>query len=514
MSDDFSRIRPKQVPLSHDTPEKAQVAGRGASLITWGLGIALAAGLLVLVFFVVPAWLEAAARHAPPAADTGAGSVPAPASGEQRTSTVAREADPEDGALPPYQHLQRQQAREKAQKQLAEFVELQIELEENMQVGAWGKVSYDEAKDLAALGDEQFVKEQFQKSIASYESATAELEALMERGQRLLEESIEKGTAALTARDQARAEEAFALAESIAPDDPRVADGKARAALLPEISTLMRQGRNQELAENWSAAAETYEQVESLDPSTNGLEQAMQRVAEGRRQTHLNRLLSQGFNHLDAERFEDARSAFQEVLALEPGNAVAEGGLEQVIKRSDIARIKTLKEQADAAAAAERWDEAATLYTQVLEVDPTIQFAQSGRARAREQQRTGAALSKIIESPERLSSDKLYREAREILARAEALEPRGSRLASQIEDVGAILETYANPVAVVLRSDNQTEVTLSTVGTLGSFEEKRLELRPGAYTVIGSRDGCRDVREQIVVRPNMNPVDIRCVDTL
>jgi len=67
---------------------------------------------------------------------------------------------------------------------------------------------------------------------------------------------------------------------------------------------------------------------------------------------------------------------------------------------------------------------------------------------------------------------------------------------------------------VLLRSDNRTEVTLSTVGTLGAFEEKRLELRPGSYTLIGSRDGCRDIREQIVVRPNMNPVDIRCAETL
>jgi hypothetical protein len=123
-------------------------------------------------------------------------------------------------------------------------------------------------------------------------------------------------------------------------------------------------------------------------------------------------------------------------------------------------------------------------------------------------------LGRILQNPEKLSSDKLYQEARQILERAEALEPRGPRLKGQIADVRTILDTYANPVAVVLRSDNRTEVTVSSVGALGSFEEKRLELRPGAYTVIGSRDGCRDVREQIVVRPNMNPVDIRCAETL
>ena len=167
-----------------------------------------------------------------------------------------------------------------------------------------------------------------------------------------------------------------------------------------------------------------------------------------------------------------------------------------------------------AAAAAGRWGDAADLYGQVLGLDPTIQFAQAGRAEAEAQARTQAALARILERPDRLSSDKLYREAREILDRAEQLRPRGEALARQIADVRETLEVYANPVPVVLRSDNRTEITLSTVGALGSFEEKRLELRPGAYTVVGSRDGCRDVREQIVVRPNMGPVDIRCAETL
>jgi hypothetical protein len=516
MSDQFSPIRPKQVPLSHGAPAAPPVTGRGTSLITWSLGLALALGLLIGVFYVVPAWLEASARAAAAAADAVAPpNQPADAAAAAAGAQAPRAKDPaSDTTLPPYQQLQRQQARDSAQKELAKFVELQIKLEENMQVGAWGAAAYDAAKSLAAAGDEQFLREQFEPSVASYQAATAKLEELIERGHTLLEDSVKRGTAALTARDQARAEEAFALAESIAPDDPRVAAGKDRAALLPEVSALMRQGRNQELAGNYAEAAGTYQQVKTLDSATSGLEEAVERVAAGRRQLRVQELLSQGFAHLEAERFGDSRGAFRDVLALQPGNAVAEGGLEQVTKLSDVARINALKTQAEQAAAAERWEQAASLYEQVLEVDGNIQFAQAGRARAREQQHTGAALAKIIESPDRLSSDKLYREARNILSRAEELEPRGRRLASQLEDVRATLDSYANPVAVILRSDNLTQVTLSTVGTLGSFQEKRLELRPGAYTVIGSRDGCRDVREQIVVRPNMNPVDIRCVETL
>jgi tetratricopeptide (TPR) repeat protein len=510
MSDDFSAIRPKKVPLSHTASETKSVTGRGASFITWGLGVILALGLLVAVFVLVPAWLESTSQRT-----AGAPSAAPPAAAQRQPgSTQPSGAAAEPDALPPFQQLQRQQAREQAQQELARFVELQIELETDMQVGAWGAGAYREARDLAAAGDQAFLEDRFQQSVERYQAATGHLEALIAQGRKILEDALADGGRALVARDQGRAEQAFALAETIAPDDPRVADGKARTALVPEIATLMREARNHELADRWSEALQTYQQVRQLDPATSGLDDATARVAAGQRQARVQALLSDGFAHLEQGRFDAARSAFREVLTLQPENAVATGGLEQVAKRADVTRINDLRQQAERAEREERWQDAEALYAAVLAQDSTIQFAQAGRANANAQMRAQTALGSIIAHPDRLSSEKLYREAQDILARAEALEPRGRTLASQIQDARSILDTYANPVPVLLRSDNRTQVTLSTVGPLGSFTEKQLALRPGAYTVIGSRDGCRDVREQIVVRPNMNPVDIRCIEAL
>ena len=52
-----------------------------------------------------------------------------------------------------------------------------------------------------------------------------------------------------------------------------------------------------------------------------------------------------------------------------------------------------------------------------------------------------------------------------------------------------------------LESDQLTSVTLYRVGALGAFAAKEVELRPGTYTAIGSRDGYRDVRQTFTVRP-------------
>ena len=67
-----------------------------------------------------------------------------------------------------------------------------------------------------------------------------------------------------------------------------------------------------------------------------------------------------------------------------------------------------------------------------------------------------------------------------------------------------------------IESDQLTSVTLYRVGALGSFAAKDLELRPGTYTVIGSRDGYRDVRQTFTVRPgrNLPPISIVCVEPI
>ncbi len=72
------------------------------------------------------------------------------------------------------------------------------------------------------------------------------------------------------------------------------------------------------------------------------------------------------------------------------------------------------------------------------------------------------------------------------------------------------------PVRVRLESDDETEVTVYTVGRLGTFRERELELRPGAYTVVGSRRGYRDVRHQLVVVAGQEPepLVVRCEEKI
>jgi len=506
MSDEeFNPIRPKSVPLSHVETSSDAPRSRQRKPLPW-LQILLASAvvfLLALVFLVVPDFIE------PPVVTTH-GPAPTIQPGSDQTEPAAAEAD---DAPPPFQALLRQQTREKAQEELARFVELQMQLEESMQVGQWGEGELDEAKALATRGDEQFVAEDFEASLTSYREASDALAVLIEAGSGMLSDALARGAQALDDRDQALALANFEQALTIDPENEEARSGLARAELLPQVIDLMREATNHELAGDYRAALATYEEIQALDPRTSGLGEAMAAAGAGVSDMRFREHLSSGFKAMDAERFETARTEFDAALKLKPGDPVALGGLEQVAERKDLATIRRLRASAEGFEAAEDWRRAMEDYEKVLALDGNIQFAKSGRARAQAQERASLILGNIIASPDKLSSKRLYGEAGDILKSARTLEPRGPKLAAQIARVEDLLATYGTPVPVTFRSDNRTEITLSTVGRLGTFSEKQLSLRPGAYTVIGSRDGCRDVRESILVRPDMQPVEIRCEET-
>ena len=85
-----------------------------------------------------------------------------------------------------------------------------------------------------------------------------------------------------------------------------------------------------------------------------------------------------------------------------------------------------------------------------------------------------------------------------------------------MEAVDRAITLARQPITVQLSSDRLTDVVVYRVGELGAFEQKTLRLTPGDYTVVGRREGYRDVRKTLRVRPDRGAVslDIRCTDKI
>ena len=110
MSEDPGIIKPKSVRLSHSTKPESEDA---RSTPRWILPVgALIVGILVYALFAVVPTFVSTPEAVP---------IAAPA-----TESAAPDRQSEEDELPPFQSLQREQARKEAQDELGRFVELDL----------------------------------------------------------------------------------------------------------------------------------------------------------------------------------------------------------------------------------------------------------------------------------------------------------------------------------------------------------------------------------------------------
>ena len=414
----------------------------------------------------------------------------------------------------PFAQLSQEQAQQTAQDQLGRFVELQLQLEQLFANTNWAIESVAEAKETALLGDNFFQRNNYLEAFSQYQRAADQLAATIEQGKTAVAAALEQTILAIDSQDLAASSKALAQAKAYSPNDPQIERLQSRINTLPQVSLLLREALNLELAERYSDALKKYTDVRALDPQTLVLEQRESRAQAGLKNQRIRDLLSKGFRALSDNKFAASRSAFEQVLKEQPSNIAAQGGIEQIGQLYDVAVIKQAESVAKKAMQTGDWNAAASAYQRILDLDANIQIGATGRAAALEHQRINRLLEAIRRQPERLSDLKLFNDAEIALAQATELPYQAPTLTALMENVRELLTSYRDPIDVAFLSDNAIEISLSNIGRLGRFTQRTLTLRPGVYTLRGSKDGCRDIYTNITVLPGMPAVEVFCTDTL
>ncbi|MCK5915125.1 MAG: hypothetical protein KAG92_03215, partial [Deltaproteobacteria bacterium] len=154
--------------------------------------------------------------------------------------------------------------------------------------------------------------------------------------------------------------------------------------------------------------------------------------------------------------------------------------------------------------AAEQWQSALQVCKKAHQIDPDIGFAGQNREFVRQRAELDREIKRVLSQPQRLQDNGPLTEAGQTLKTARSISNPGPELKAQIVSLDRLITTASTEVEVSLRSDGATEVLIYRVGRLGTFVEKQLKLRPGIYTVVGSRSGFRDVRQKLKVDVNQH----------
>lgn len=505
-------IKPAKVPLSRpvdetsaDPPPRQPVDRRPswAHRPSW-IGLALAGLILITlaVIFILPRWIGPAAPHP----DNGAAQTPA-------TSPPATSA-PDTGASP-QEEARQSAARRESQELLTDLMELQRELEQRG-VTQWAEESYQQAQALAASGDDHYRQRDFVTALDHYRQTQALLEQLQEQVEPRLRQALEDGATALEAGNAEEAGQQFELALAIDADNETALRGLERVEVLDEVLAVLGDATAREQRGELEPALERFEKALALDSESKAAREGRDRVRETITQQRYQAALDRGFAALQAGDDRAAQQAFRQALEIRPDDSAARSGLAQASNRiaqrqvaADLQQARTLEQQ-------ERWRDAEQIYARLHEADNSLVDARIGRIRAAARTELDRNIEQILADPLRLGSESVLTQGRQALRDARAVNDPGPRLTRQVTALDEALQQASTPVAVSVRSDNRTRVTLLRVADLGTLQHTELQLRPGRYVATGSRDGYRDVRIEFEVPPGSGgiAVEVICRDPI
>lgn len=380
----------------------------------------------------------------------------------------------------------------------------------------WGGQEYLDAIDRYAAGDAAYLSKNYQSAGNHYRAATIMLDPFFDRIEPVFRQTLADAKAAFEAQDFREAIRLYDLAVTITPGNGEAERGLARARNLEDVLALTERGLEFEKQLELDAARQALESALDLDAAWEPAATALERVRASLQQMRFEQRMTEGFDALAASNFDSARAAFEAAKAMRPESRQPVDGLLQVDQEVRLARIRDLEQMAARQVDNEQWEAAVETYQDALAVDSDLQFAKDGLKRASDRAALHRKLDEYIDSPDSLSTPHTMQAATNLLLQLSRVTPSGPRLEDQKEALSRLLKRAATPLTVHLVSDNQTEVSIFRIGKLGTFENRRLELRPGSYVALGSRPGYRDVRLEFRVAPeiDLQPIVVECEEPI
>ena len=400
--------------------------------------------------------------------------------------------------------------KEQAEQKLAEFMTLKQDLEAKG-VTQWGKEIYQDMVKLSEEADRFLLDNNYIAAAEKYESATAKAQALIEKVEPALKQLLDEGRMAFEEGNGELAQQKFKTALLIDPNNQLAQTSLQRAQKLEAVMRLLESGSRHEKEGNISFAHADYQAALKIDPESQEARQAVARVRTQISDEEFQQLMSEGLTALHNDNYALAREKLLKAKSFRPKSREVKDALALVDQSIRLARIETHRRKASNAEQAENWQQALNAYQQVLNIDPNVQFAVQGKQRAVKLIRIEKRINFFLQQPAVLESDRQLGNAIQLMAEIEEIDPKGERLKNQYAKLSRLVDAAQIPVKIVLESDNLTEVAVYKVGKLGRFVNHELNLRPGTYTVVGTRDGYQDVRKKVVVKPGQAPKRIAII---
>mgnify|MGYP003343685499 FL=1 len=380
----------------------------------------------------------------------------------------------------------------------------------------WSGAEFAAAKTLGESADTAEREGRREVALDRLQTASARLGRIGERARAALQERLETGTRALNESRLEEARAAFGLAVQIDPGNAVAMKALARVVRLEPVVARLAEADSALLEAEPLRALQLFEQVLRADGENTLAREGAARARSAIGSDRYAREIGQALEELRKGDGQRAREAYARAKNFRPDGIEIREGLIQVDALDARRDLDAVRRGAVALESNERWAEALATYESLVARDASLVFAREGAARARPRAELARRLDSLVNNAARLAAPEVRAEAESLIARATAIPGEAPRLRAQVVALRTQLQRYDTPVKLVIQSDGATQVTIQKFRALGRVTQTELELKPGRYVLVGTRDGYRDVRREILLKPGEAApvVELHCSEAI
>ena len=386
----------------------------------------------------------------------------------------------------------------------------------------WLKKDYETALGIVALAEKSERKNEFYKTENYYKQAIQTIDIAFNKKQQILLESINKGLLALENENIEQAEKFFKVAQAIDPENETMLKSLHRIANREEVLTIYGQAIEQEKKNNLSAAISKLNKALTIEPEYKRAYEKLQIIEKKKLEQDFNKSVDKILNALEYNDFNSAKIEIENAKKIDATKPIINELEKRLDNKIKVAAVKNLKSKAIKQEQKEQWQSALSTYQKILKYDSDTSSGVVNEERARAYIKLNKLLDDIIDRPERVQNDKVLERA---MLTLESIEfelgqknnllysiKNTQQLAEKINQVKIIIKEASIIIPVIIKSDNETDVSVYKIGQYGKIYEKKINLRPGKYTIVGTRANYRDHRQVLIIKASDKSkiIDVRC----
>jgi tetratricopeptide (TPR) repeat protein len=280
---------------------------------------------------------------------------------------------------------------------------------------------------------------------------------------------------------------------------------------LPGILVLLNGARAARAENNLEKEYDYLQQLWGAAPERKGVKDRLELLAGRIRSRNFDQHISSGFANIAHGQAEKAKIHYQAAQKIDPQRPELSMLMTSLLELEKSIRVEQALHSAEQAIRQDDWQKARTYFARATKDAPENKTAVEGLQQADQFIKLLARLDGYLKNPYRLSNLDVRKQVEKTLVQAEPASDYSFAIRTQARQLNKLMTRVNRLVLVTVISDNQTYVSVRSVGKVGVVFQKNIQLKPGNYTFEGARKGFKSKLVQVFIPYDQDSFSVQVI---